>query len=56
MLEFGKEHFNYIVLDCAPIGAAIDAAVVAKHCDGALLVIAQGMASAKDDTGCKEAA
>lgn len=38
LLEFGKEHFNYIVLDCAPIGAAIDAAVVAKHCDGALLV------------------
>ena len=25
LLEFGKEHFNYIVLDCAPIGATIDA-------------------------------
>lgn len=47
LLQFGREHFNYILLDCAPIGAAIDAAVVAKHCDGAILVIAQGMASAR---------
>jgi capsular exopolysaccharide synthesis family protein len=47
LLEFGKEHFNYIILDCAPIGAAIDAAVVAKQCDGAILVVAQGMASAR---------
>lgn len=54
LLEFGKEHFNYIVLDCAPIGAAIDAAVVAKHCDGALLVIAQGMASARMIQGVKK--
>ena len=52
--EFRKEHFNYIVLDCAPIGAAIDAAVVAKHCDGALLVIAQGMASARMIQGVKK--
>ena len=47
LLQFGREHFNYIILDCAPIGAAIDAAVVAKQCDGAILVIAQGMASAR---------
>jgi capsular exopolysaccharide synthesis family protein len=47
LLQFGKEHFHYIILDCAPIGAAIDAAVVAKYCDGALLVVAQGMASGR---------
>jgi capsular exopolysaccharide synthesis family protein len=47
LLQFGREHFHYIILDCAPIGAAIDAAVVAKHCDGAILVIAQGMASGR---------
>lgn len=47
LLKFGKEHFNYVFLDCAPIGAAIDAAVIAKHCDGAMLVIAQGMASGR---------
>ncbi|MDD6155528.1 MAG: CpsD/CapB family tyrosine-protein kinase [Lachnospiraceae bacterium] len=47
LLRFGREHFNYIILDCAPVGAAIDAAVVAKHCDGAIVVIAQGMASGR---------
>ena len=35
------------IIDCAPIGAAIDAAVVAKYCDGAIIVIGQGMASAR---------
>lgn len=47
LLRFGREHFNYIIIDCAPLGAAIDAAVVAKHCDGAVLVVAQGMARAR---------
>ncbi len=47
LLKFGSEHFHYVLLDCAPIGAAIDAAVIAKHCDGAILVIAQGMASGR---------
>lgn len=54
LLKFGQEHFNYIILDCAPIGAAIDAAVVAKHCDGAILVIAQGMASGRLILGVKK--
>ncbi|MCM1282938.1 MAG: CpsD/CapB family tyrosine-protein kinase [Roseburia sp.] len=47
LLKFASEHFNYVLLDCAPIGAAIDAAVIAKHCDGAVLVVAQGMASSR---------
>lgn len=47
LLKFGKEHFNYILIDCAPLGATIDAAVVAKQCDGAVLVISQGMASSR---------
>ena len=36
------KNFDYVLIDCAPIGAAIDAAVVAKYCDGAVLVMAQG--------------
>ena len=47
MIEFAREHFDYVIIDCAPIGAAIDAAVVAKHCDGAILVISQGVASSR---------
>lgn len=47
LMEFAKEHFDYVLIDCAPIAAAIDAAVVAKHCDGAILVISQGVASSR---------
>jgi len=47
LIEFGKEHFDYIIIDCAPIGAAIDAAVIAKYCDGAILVVAQGLAGSR---------
>ena len=47
LIAFAKEQFDYVLIDCAPIGVAIDAAVVAKHCDGAILVIAQGMAGSR---------
>lgn len=42
LMEFGRQKFDYVLVDCAPIGAAIDAAVVSKYCDGAILVVAQG--------------
>ena len=47
LIEFARKHFDYVLMDCAPLGAAIDAAVIAKHCDGAMIVIAQGMASGR---------
>ncbi len=47
LLEYAKTKFDYIIIDCAPLGTAIDAAVVAKHCDGAILVVGQGMASSR---------
>lgn len=47
MIEFAREHFDYVIVDCAPIAAAIDAAVVAKYCDGAIVVISQGVASSR---------
>lgn len=47
LIDFARKHFDYVLLDCAPLGAAIDAAVIAKHCDGAIIVIAQGMASGR---------
>ena len=47
LLEFARSQFDYVIVDCAPIGAAIDAAVVAKHCDGAIFVIAQGTVSSR---------
>lgn len=53
LMEFARTHFDYVLLDCAPLGAAIDAAVIAKHCDGAILVIAQGTASGRMIMGAK---
>lgn len=47
LMDFAKEHFDYVLIDCAPIGATIDAAVIAKHCDGAILVISQGEVSSR---------
>lgn len=47
LIEFGRKQFDYVLIDCAPVGAAIDAAIVAKHCDGAVLVIAQGVANSR---------
>jgi Mrp family chromosome partitioning ATPase len=43
LIAYARENFDYVLIDCAPLGAVIDAAVVAKHCDGAILVVAQGM-------------
>ncbi len=54
LMDLGREHFDYVLLDCAPIGAAIDAAVVAKYCDGAVMVIAQGMAGTRMINGAKK--
>ncbi len=45
LIQYGRDKYDYVLIDCAPIGAAIDAAVIAKHCDGAILVISQGVVS-----------
>ncbi|MBR3811308.1 MAG: polysaccharide biosynthesis tyrosine autokinase [Agathobacter sp.] len=47
LLKFAKEHFDYVLVDSAPLTAAIDAAVVARNCDGAILVISQGKTSSR---------
>ncbi|MCD8369686.1 MAG: CpsD/CapB family tyrosine-protein kinase [Clostridiales bacterium] len=39
LLAYAREHYDYVVLDTAPLGGLIDAAIVARHCDGAVMVI-----------------
>lgn len=39
MLQEMKKSFSYIIIDTPPLGSVIDAAVVAKICDGTVLVI-----------------
>ena len=47
LIAFAREYFDYVLIDCPPVGAAIDAAVIAQHCDGAVLVTAQGQTSSR---------
>lgn len=39
MLSALKEPFDYVIVDTPPLGSVIDAAVVAKSCDGTVLVV-----------------
>ncbi len=39
LLESLRERYDIIIVDTPPLGAVIDAAVVAKNCDGSVLVI-----------------
>lgn len=57
-----KKVFDYIIIDCPPLGAVIDAAVIAQHADGAVIVIennrisyktAQKVKSQLEKSGCK---
>ncbi len=42
MIKALRTAYDYIIVDTAPLGAVIDAAIVAKCCDGAVLVIEAG--------------
>ena len=48
MLEILGKKFDYVLVDAPPIGVVIDAAVVAKNCDGAVFVIEYGKRSKRD--------
>ncbi|MBR1866215.1 MAG: CpsD/CapB family tyrosine-protein kinase [Lachnospiraceae bacterium] len=39
MLAVERETYDYIIIDCPPLGSVIDAAIVAKESDGAITVI-----------------
>ncbi len=37
-----KEQYEYVIVDTPPLGLVIDSAVIAKHCDAAVMVISAG--------------
>ena len=39
MMDSFREIYDYIIIDSAPLGMVIDAAIAAKQCDGAIMVI-----------------
>ncbi len=42
MLDSKRDTYDYILVDAAPLGLVIDAAVMAPACDGAVMVISMG--------------
>ena len=61
MIAALRSAYDYIIIDTAPLGTVIDAAIVAKLCDGAILVIEAGKINRRfeldtklqlDKTGC----
>lgn len=46
-IEKLRNEYDYIIIDTPPMGGLIDGAIVARHCDGAVLVIESGAVSWK---------
>ncbi len=46
-VENAKSTFDYILIDCPPLGNVIDAAVIASVCDSAIMVISSNSVSYK---------
>lgn len=44
-LEEKRESYDYILIDTPPMGGLIDGAIIARECDGAVLVIESGAVS-----------
>lgn len=49
-----REIYDYVFIDCPPLGSVIDAAVVASNSDGAILVIESGAISRKFEQNIKQ--
>ena len=47
MLETLRDYYDYIIVDTAPIGLVIDAAIIAQRCDASLLVTESGTVKRK---------
>ena len=62
LLEALKQRYDYVLVDSPPIGSVIDAAIIAKQCDGAVFVVESETTSHKfakraltqlEKTGCR---
>ena len=45
MLEEAKQEYDYIIIDSPPMANLIDGAIIARQCDGAVIVIESGCIS-----------
>lgn len=54
MMETLRKYFDYIIVDTAPIGIVIDAAIITQKCDASILVTATGEANKRDVQKAKQ--
>ena len=54
MIDTSRKYFDYIVVDTAPIGVVIDAAIITQQCDASVLVTAAGETNRRDVQKAKE--
>ena len=54
MIETLRKYFDYVIVDTAPIGMVIDAAIIAQRCDASILVTAAGETKRRDVLKAKE--
>ena len=54
MIDTLRKYFDYIIVDTAPIGIVIDAAIITQKCDASILVTAAGETKRRDVLKAKE--
>lgn len=54
LISSARKVYDYIIIDAPPIGSVIDAAIIARVCDSAILVIQSGATSKKFATSVKK--
>lgn len=45
LLKMVRDIYDYVIIDCPPLGSVIDAAIIAEECDGSVMVIESGVIS-----------
>ena len=48
MIETLRKYFDYIIVDTAPIGIVVDAAIIVQKCDASILVAEAGVAKRRE--------
>lgn len=54
LLDYARENYDYVIIDTPPMGNLIDGAIVARYCDGAVIVIESGAVSYRFEQRVKE--
>lgn len=54
LIRVSRKAFDYILIDTPPLGLVIDAAVIAKECDGSIMVISADRTSRRVAKSVKE--